>query len=366
MVASSSLRRIHVVAWRDRDDPEAGGSELHADEVLSRWSSAGLEVTLRTSGIQGLPNDAVRRGYHVRRRHGRYRVFTEVIRERRRIRRESDALVEIWNGMPFWSPLWFRGPRVVWLHHVHGEMWQLTLPGLLGKIGWTIESRIAPLLYRGSTIATLSASSRGEIKERLGLTAHVVPPGISEYFTPQGPQSTTPLVVAVGRLVPVKRFDELIRVFMEVHRQIPSARLVIAGEGYLRSDLEALRRELGGDEVIELPGRVSDEDLRDLYRRAWVTTSASLREGWGMSLTEAAACGCPVVATDIAGHRDATRHGHSGLLCSLEEMPSQLVQVLSDAELRERLHAGSLAFAQELTWDHTALRLYQLLCSTQP
>jgi glycosyltransferase involved in cell wall biosynthesis len=173
-------------------------------------------------------------------------------------------------------------------------------------------------------------------------------------------------VVAVGRLVPVKRFDELIRVFMKVHRQIPSARLVIAGEGYLRPELEALRRELGGDEVIELPGRVSDEDLRDLYRRAWVTTSASLREGWGMSLTEAAACGCPVVATDIAGHRDATRHGHSGLLCSLEEMSAQLVQVLSDSELRERLHAGSLAFAQELTWDHTALHLYQLLCSTQP
>ncbi|MBU6233356.1 MAG: glycosyltransferase family 4 protein [Acidobacteria bacterium] len=366
LVATSPLRRIHVVAWRDRDDAEAGGSELHADEVLSRWAAAGLDVTLRTSGIAGLPEDGTRRGYRVRRRDGRYRVFFEVVRESTRVRRSSDAVVEIWNGMPFWSPLWFRGAQAVWLHHVHGEMWQLTLPGVLGRIGWTVESVIAPRIYRNSTIATLSNSSRQEIHDRLGLEATVVPPGISEFFSPDEDLSASPLVVAVGRLVPVKRFDELIRAFMKVHERVPASRLVIAGEGYLRGELESLRHRLGGDDVIALPGRVSDDELRSLYRRAWLTASASLREGWGMSLTEAAACGCPVVATDIAGHRDAVRHGASGLLCPLENLASDLERVLTDGELRQRLRAGSLSLAQDLTWDKTALRLYQLLLTTQP
>ena len=361
LVVNSPVQRVYVVAWRDRDDPEAGGSELHADEVLRRWAAAGLDITLRTSGIEGGARRIDRHGYHVRREHGRYRIFFQVLRERRKVRREADAVVEIWNGMPFWSPLWFRGPRSVWLHHVHGEMWQMTLPGLLGRIGWAIESRLAPRFYQRSNITTLSPSSREEIADRLGLEADVVSPGISDFYCPGPTRESTPLVVAVGRLVPVKRFDALMRAFMEVRRDIPSARLVIAGEGYLRGDLENLRRELGGEEAISLPGRVSDEELRSLYQRAWVTSSASLREGWGMSLTEAAACGCPVVATNIAGHRDAVRQGQSGVLCTLEELPHQLHRVIADDTLRHELSAGSLALAHELTWDNTALRLYAKL-----
>ena len=73
--------------------------------------------------------------------------------------REVDAVVEIWNGMPFWSPLWFRGPRSVWLHHVHGEMWQMTLPGLLGRIGWAIESRLAPRFYQSRYNACIPSAN---------------------------------------------------------------------------------------------------------------------------------------------------------------------------------------------------------------
>ncbi len=62
------------------------------------------------------------------------------------------------------------------------------------------------------------------------------------------------------------------------------------------------------------PGHVSDEELLDLYRSAWVVASASAREGWGMTITEAGACGTPAVATRIAGHTDAVVHEHSGLL----------------------------------------------------
>ena len=61
--------------------------------------------------------------------------------------RPGDALVEIWNGMPFLSPLWYRGPRIVFLHHVHAEMWGMVLPPTLARLGDNVERRIgAPLL----------------------------------------------------------------------------------------------------------------------------------------------------------------------------------------------------------------------------
>ena len=107
----AGLRRIHFVAWRDLDDPEAGGSELHAHKIASRWAAAGLDVTFRTSAVPGAPAALTRDGYRVLRQSGRYAVFPGAAWEGIRIgHRPGDALVEIWNGMPFLSPVWYRGP----------------------------------------------------------------------------------------------------------------------------------------------------------------------------------------------------------------------------------------------------------------
>ena len=266
--------------------------------------------------------------------------------------------MEIWNGMPFLSPLWWRGPRAVLLHHVHDEMWKMALGSVLGTIGRSIEHGIAPPAYRSSRIVTLSESSREEIGERLHLPlqhVEVVPPGVEGDFSPGGVRSTTPLVVACGRLVPVKRYDELMASMVVARERHPNLKLVIVGEGYERAALEAKRAQLGAEDWIDLPGRVDDDELLDLYRSATLVTSASLREGWGMTLTEAAACGTPSVATDIAGHRDAVDAGRSGVLVAEPADIGATVAALLDDEGRmAQLREGALARAAELSWDATA------------
>ena len=110
IAADAGIHRIHFVAWRDLDDPEAGGSELHADKIASLWAAAGLDVTFRTSAVPGAPEALTRDGYRVMRRSGRYAVFPGAAWEGIRMgHRPGDALVEIWNGMPFLSPLWYGG-----------------------------------------------------------------------------------------------------------------------------------------------------------------------------------------------------------------------------------------------------------------
>ena len=149
IAAQAGLRRIHFVAWRDLDDPEAGGSELHAHKIASRWAAAGLDVTFRTSAVPNAPAALTRDGYRVLRQSGRYAVFPGAAWEGIRMgHRPGDALVEIWNGMPFLSPLWYRGPRIVFLHHVHAEMWGMVLPPMLARLGNAAEQRIAPRFYR--------------------------------------------------------------------------------------------------------------------------------------------------------------------------------------------------------------------------
>ena len=368
IAADAGLRRIHFVAWRDLDDPEAGGSELHAHKVASLWAAAGLDVTFRTSAVHGTSETLTRDGYRVLRRAGRYGVFPGAAWEGVRMgHRPGDALVEVWNGMPFLSPLWYRGPRIVFLHHVHAEMWGMVLPPTLARLGDTMERRIAPRFYRRSRVVTLSESSRREIVDMLHLRPEqvtVAPPGVDERYAPGGQRSVTPLVVAVGRLVPVKRFDALMRALAPLKADHPDLEAVIIGEGYERSSLEALRAELGVADWIRLPGRVGDDELVDWYRRAWVVASSSQREGWGMTLTEAAACGTPAVATNIAGHADAVVEGKSGLLVDdVADFSAALRRVLGDEVLRSRLSKGALERARWFTWDATARRALEALAS---
>ncbi|MGI8794851.1 MAG: glycosyltransferase family 4 protein, partial [Acidimicrobiales bacterium] len=362
LVAEAGFRRVHMLSWRDLEDVEAGGSEIHAANVASRWAEAGLDVTLRTSYAQGRAPIVTRDGYRVVRRAGRYLVFPRAVLSEITERHGAwDALVEIWNGMPFFSPVWRRGrPSIVFLHHVHAEMWKMVLPDnpRLARAGELLETRWAPLLYRRSRMVTLSESSRRELVDDLGFKPErvdVVPPGVDARFTPSGERSSYPLVVAVGRLVPVKRYDLLIECLVALKERHPTMQAVIAGEGYERPMMEARRAALAAEEWLQLPGRLSDEEVVDLYRRAWVLAGASAREGWGMTATEAGACGTPAVVTDVPGHRDAVVDGETGFLAAdRSTMVERLDQVLSDPALRDRLGAAAHLRAKRFTWDQTA------------
>ena len=368
LAAEAQLRRIHMMAWRDLDDVEAGGSEVHAHNVATLWAQAGIEVLHRTSYAAGHPQRVVRNGYEVTRKAGRYMVFPRSVAAELAGRNgRRDGLVEIWNGVPFMSPLWCRGPRSIWLHHVHGPMWDMTLPPNLARLGHTLEERIAPKFYRRSPIVTLSSSSRDELVGELGFKEKritVVPPGIDAKFSPGGTRSATPLVVAVGRLVPVKDFPRLVEIMAAVREVVADVRLVIVGEGYERERIDAMIRSYDADDWVTLTGRIDDEALVDLYRSAWVVASTSVREGWGMTVTEGAACGTPCVATRIAGHADAVVDGESGLLADTDdELTAALCAVLTDGDLRRRLSEGALRRGAELSWSATAIGTLRVLAA---
>jgi len=358
LAAEAGLRRIHILAWRDLADVEAGGSEVHAATIASHWANAGIEVTMRTSYAQGSLPEAVRDGYRVIRRAGRYLVFPRAAGSELLGRHgPRDGLVEIWNGMPFFSPVWARGPKVTWLHHIHEAMWPMVLPPRLAKAGQILERRVAPPFYRSSKIVTLSDSSRATIINRMHLKPEnvtVVSPGIDPVFRLAGSKSDSPKIVAVGRLMPSKGFDALIDAVQQVRSTIP-ARLVIVGDGYERDYLERRVRELDAESWCEMPGRVSEATLVDHYRSAWLLASASQSEGWGMTITEAAACGTPAVATRISGHVDAIRDDITGILVSgSDELAGAMIRLLGDADMRERMSTAATAWAEQFTWQRTA------------
>lgn len=364
---AAGLGRVHILAWRDAAHPEAGGSEVHASHVARLWAAAGLKVMMRTSSVPGRAATTRRDGYTVIRRGGRHTVFARAaVAELAGRHGCRDALVEIWNGVPFLSPIWARGLRAVWLHYPHTELWRHKVHRLAARLGRTAERDLAPRLYRRTPVVTLAASTKRRLVNDFGLSdefVYVVPPGIDARFCadPSQPRSDTPLLVTVGRLTPYKGHDRVIRAVHRMRRSdrdtpsVSATRLVVIGDGEDRARLQALVNSLDAGDWCRLTGRVDDDSLVAWYRRAWAVVSASESEGWEMTLTEAAACGTPAVASDIDGHRDAVADGSTGHLVSGDdELTAALRLIAGDPGHRDRLGAAALARSVEFRWERTA------------
>ena len=171
IAAAAGLHRIHVLAWRDVADVEAGGSELHAAAVARLWAEAGIEVTMRTSYAQGAPPESRRGGYRVIRKAGRYLVFPRgAVAELTGRHGRRDGLVEIWNGVPWLTPLWAARPEGdVAAPRPRADVGHGAAAPTWPALGEAIERRVAPPIYRRQAIVTLSESSRQELVDQLGL-----------------------------------------------------------------------------------------------------------------------------------------------------------------------------------------------------
>jgi len=299
--------RILIYNWRDLRHPHAGGAEVYTDAVASAWVRAGHDVTLFTSAVEGCPErDTAPGGYRVVRR-GSWRA---VYRSARCYwedegRGQFDLVIDEVNTRPFGCPRWDTGvPVVALIHQVAREVWfhETWLPlAILGRY-WLEPHWLAA--YRHTPTVTVSSSSR-ESLEACGLRNIRV---VAEGFSPETIDGSSPptrkeptLTFAfASRLAGNKRPDHAIKAFSLVHDVIPEARLWIMGSGPLE---QHLRRHAPAG--VQFLGHVSDDEKRDRLSRAHALLVTSVREGWGLVVTEAAAAGTPSVGYDVPGLRDS-------------------------------------------------------------
>ena len=157
-----------------------------------------------------------------------------------------------------------------------------------------------------------------------------------------------PTVVAVGRLSEEKGFDVLLRAFARVLERAPSARLVIAGDGFRRDALVAEAMALGIAASVDFPGWVDGEALTELLDRASVVVIPSRAEGFGLVALEAALRGRAVVATDVGGLSEVVADGATGLLVPVEDpgaLAGAVLGLLEDRGLARRLGEAGRARA---------------------
>ncbi|HEX3906843.1 MAG TPA: glycosyltransferase family 4 protein [Mycobacteriales bacterium] len=358
-VPSTAAGDAHVVicTWRDLRHPEGGGSERYVETVAHGLAALGNTVTVLCSSVAGLPPDDLRDGIRYRRRGGRYTVYLHAAWALLSRQVRPDVVLDVQNGVPFLSSLLSRRPVVVLVHHVHREQWRMLFGPRSARLGWWVESRLAPVIYRRSRYIAVSEATRQDLAT-LGIDPARV--SIIHNGTPPLPAARTqrsarPRLVVLGRLVEPKRVEIALRVLQTLRSgRWPDLELDVVGRGPHEGGLRELAEQLGVADNAIFHGFVDDQTKSDVLAAAWIHAVPSVKEGWALAVVEAGQLGTPSVGfTGAGGLSESIVNGRTGILVDGDENAfcSAIDDLLADDERRRRLGQAAREHALSFRWD---------------
>jgi len=360
--------RILALNWRGLSHPQAGGSEINIFQQARRWVKQGHTVTIICAdpGREYAPvQEEVVDGITVRCMGNRVTVYLLALLFYWRHRRSFDRIVDVANGIPFFTPLLAAAPGVLLVHHVHGQQWFTEFPYPIAALGWFLERRVVPVVYRHWPVIAVSPTTRDALLE-LGFSASQVSIVYNGVDLPaQAPavqRDGGHRIAYVGRIKRYKRLERLVAAVADLRQTIPDVHLDLAGDGDARLEIQEQVEKLHLQDHVSIHGYVDEVKKAEILSLATVFATPSLQEGWGLSVIEANAFGCPAVAFDVPGLCVAIRDGETGLLARDEAaFKAALETILSDPSTRSRLSEGARAWATKFDWEFCALETLRVL-----
>jgi glycosyltransferase involved in cell wall biosynthesis len=351
-------RHVALLSWRDTQNPEGGGAERFLEKMAQGLTARGCRVTIFCAAHAGVPPEEQIDGVRYVRRGSKLTVYLwgMLLLLTGRLGK-VDVVVDVQNGLPFFTRLVTRGPVIVLVHHVHREQWPVVYPGLTGRVGWWIERSLAPRLYRNCQYVAVSRATRSELADLGVEPGHVavVHNGTDQLVRVEATKSSYPSICSVGRLVPHKQVEHAIDATLRLRQELPGLRLTIVGSGWWEPRLKGYADQQGAGDSVEFTGHVDEIRKQEIYERSWVMALPSIKEGWGLVVGEAAMHGTPTVAYRSAGGTRESIDDHvSGLLVdTAEELVDAIRTILVDPLVRAGLAEGARAHSGRFTWDHS-------------
>jgi glycosyltransferase involved in cell wall biosynthesis len=269
-----------------------------------------------------------------------------------------DVVVEDFNKLPFYSPLVHKGPLVIQMHH----LWRSSIfreAAFPMALFIRFSEEMIRLVYRRCRFSVVSESTRKELLA-MGVAdgnVRVIHNGadLARYRPASGPRK--PWIIWIGRIQKYKGPVDACQVLERLQDEFPGLELVIVGDGPFKPRLEKYITAHGLQDKVRLTGFVDGDEKIRLLQQSAVHLQSSYKEGWGLSVIEANACGCPVVANNTTGLCDSVVDGESGLLydyCDIEDAVAKVRDILSTPELAEKLSTNGLRRAAEFSWSRNS------------
>lgn len=361
--------RILIFNWRDTKHVWAGGAENYLHEIAKRWVKEGNSVTVFCGNDGNSSRNEVVDGVQIVRRGGFYTVYIwAFLYYILRFRGNFDVVVDSQNGIPFFTPLYVAVPKVLVIYHVHQDVFRKHLMFPFNRFAMFVEKDLAPLIYSGQKVVTISKSSRIDIakivRNQREDEIEIVNPGVDFGTFKTCRKTLYPSFIYLGRLMHYKNVDVAIRAFAKVVAKKPEAKFFVAGYGEARGELENLTKELKISKNVEFLGKVSDKDRVCLLGKAWLAIQPSSAEGWGMTIIEANACGTPVIASNINGLKDSVVDGKTGFLMPVKDVGACakiMLELIQDKSYLNTLSREAFNWAKKFDWNYSSVRFAEVL-----
>jgi glycosyltransferase involved in cell wall biosynthesis len=319
-----------------------------------------------SSSFPGAPAEEQLEGIRLVRAGRQWTVHWRAFRRYRvSLRNQFDAVIDEVNTMPFFTPLWAGIPTFMLIFQLAREVWWYESPFPINLIGYVLEP-LYLMPYRKTTAFTISKSTVDDLL-RMGFRSQValVPIGVDSPPSAPRAKASTPTFLYVGRLAPSKRISHALQALAHFRAINGAGTLWVVGSGSRRHEqfLVRLAQRLNIDQDTVFWGRVSPSQKWRLMGEAHALLMTSVREGWGLVVAEANACGTPAIVYDVPGLRDSVRHDCTGLV--VKSQPAALADAMSrlidDQELYGRLATEGRRWSGTFSFDDAARRVERVL-----
>jgi glycosyltransferase involved in cell wall biosynthesis len=365
--------RILILNWKDIRNPTAGGAEIVTFEHAKRWVEAGHRVTWLSSGFKGLKKEEIVDGINVKRFGNIYGVYLYApffyLSRRNKSEGGFDLVVDEVHGIPFFTPLFVRKPILVLIHEVAGEIWDYMYSPPLNYFGKTLE-KVYLKLYASKYFWTDADATIDELVENGVKRRKCVSIPCPSNLRPLGmlpEKNKQPTFIWVSRIVKMKGIEDVLQAFSLIIKKLPNARLLIVGDGE-KSYVNYLKKEIlkkyGIEKSVDFMGFLTESEKVKALRSSHMLLHASVKEGWGIVVVEAASQATPSVVYNVPGLSESVKNGITGLVLKKntpEEMAGEAIKLYKDKNKYRKLQNGALKWAKSLSWDEASRKSLALI-----
>ncbi len=355
--------RILWFSWKDITHPKAGGAEVVTHELLQRLAKNGHQATLITASYPDCEKESEQGDYRVIRMGSRYTVhLLALFYYLRNLRGNHDLIIEEVNTFPFFTRFYASGKKYLFTHQLARKVWFYEMIFPLSHMGYVAEWIYLWLLSPMDTI-TISNSTKQDLV-RNGFKSKkisIISEGVHIETLPdltsvEKYENQTILWHSAWRVM--KRTDQVVLAFIEAHKQNSGLRLIMSGSnnGAYAEKVQAIIDESPAKDAITVMGRTTDEQKIELMQKCHLIAVTSIKEGWGLVVTESNSQGTPAVVYNVDGLRDSVQHDKTGIVCSEntpEDLAENIIKLLADSEKYERLRRNAWQWSKEITFDQS-------------
>lgn len=358
---------ILILNWRDISHPLAGGAEIVTHEHAKKWQAWGHAVIQFSSRYYGSKkNDEIDKIKIIR--YGNnytvhvmaflyYLIF---------LRGKIDLIVDEFHGIPFFTPLYAKCKKLAFIHETTEEIWFKNMRFPFSYIGFFVEPFLFKI-YRGIPFMTVSNSTKKDLV-KFGIKSkniYKIYNGITKIKN-EFKKEKEYTIIYVGRLTQDKGTRDAIYAFHEVKKRIKAQLWIVGREEKkdFRKELEKIVNTLNLEKYVTFFNYVSEEKKFELLKRAWVMIQPSIKEGWSLTVIEAASQGTPTVGYKTGGLQDSVIDGKTGYLVPInryKDIAEKILYLFNNKNHYNNMSKHAEEWSEKFSWDKSVTESLKLI-----